>query len=130
MGGIRNSERREKGAGVMVAIREWFDKQVQSSFLNEGSEGCLELSGEAVYHFLSQQIVMRTTAVMVTCPKDSPTLPFFLEHPMVSCLSTTKIRVQSVLVNNITTLGQLWKVQVVLASTKPVTRQRIVSTGH
>lgn len=115
----------------MVAIREWFDKQVQSSFPNGGSEGCLEFSGETVYHFLSQQTVVRTTAVMVTCPKDSPILPFFLEHPIVSCLSTPKIRVQSVLVNNITTLGQLWKVQVVLASTKPVARQGLsVSTGH
>lgn len=108
---------------MLVAIWKWFDKQVQSSFPSGGSEGCLELSGETAYHFLSQQTVVRTTAVMATCPKDSATLPFFLEHLTVSCLSTPKIREQSELVNSITTLGQLWKVQAVLASTKPVARQ-------
>lgn len=62
----KNEMRKRKREGVTVGVRSWFDKQAQSLFPNGGSAGDLELPGETVYSFLSQETVVRTTAMSVT----------------------------------------------------------------
>lgn len=112
MGAIGKSERRNKRAGVMVAIKAWF-KKPKACFQMEGvGAGGLRLSGKQSYLFpLSTESCENHCNgghLGTVCPKDSPNLPCFVQHSTASCLSSKKIRAQSVLVNS-SSLGHTLK---------------------